>query len=321
MKTLDDWLDYQQHLHPTEIELGLERIQNVYQRLFPQGLSFQIISVAGTNGKGSTCTLIESIYQQAGVKTGKFSSPHIRNYNERFSVNGKNVNDAKICQAFEQIELSRDGISLTYFEFSTLAALLIFTAETVDIAILEVGLGGRLDSVNVVDSDLAIITNVALDHTEYLGETREQIGFEKAGIMRPSKPCLCADDSPPQSLIKYAKSINADLQWVTQPYLGDIGLAGEHQRRNAALAIKAVETLMPRAFNPVLARHQQQGIEKAQLDGRLQTLSINDKTVVLVLTFEYIYSCGSLHFCLHVFWQRFESIPCNYKHPETETCI
>ncbi len=276
MKTLDEWLTYQENLHTTEIDLGLERIQKVYQKLFPNGVNFKVITVAGTNGKGSTIAFIDSIYQQVNIKVASFTSPHIIQYNERFIINGVQASDAQICDAFAQIEQTRGMTSLTYFEFSTLAALLIFTHQKVAVAILEVGLGGRLDSVNVVDNDVAVISSIDIDHADYLGNTRESIGLEKAGIMRPNMPCICGDTNPPKTIVQYAQEIGALLTFVNAPYLGNIGLQGEHQKRNAALAIEAVNQLHALPFNQVSA-----GISNAKLVGRFQVKSKSDKTIVL----------------------------------------
>ncbi len=276
MKTLDDWLDYQENLHTKKIDLGLERIQKVYQKLFPNGVNFKVITVAGTNGKGSTIAFIDSIYQQVNIKVASFTSPHIIQYNERFIINGVQASDAQICDAFAQIEQTRGMTSLTYFEFSTLAALLIFTHQKVAVAILEVGLGGRLDSVNVVDNDVAVISSIDIDHADYLGNTRESIGLEKAGIMRPNMPCICGDTNPPKTIVQYAQEIGALLTFVNAPYLGNIGLQGEHQKRNAALAIEAVNQLHALPFNQVSA-----GISNAKLVGRFQVKSKSDKTIVL----------------------------------------
>ncbi len=276
MKTLDKWLDYQENLHTKKIDLGLERIQKVYQKLFPNGVNFKVITVAGTNGKGSTIAFIDSIYQQVNIKVASFTSPHIIQYNERFIINGVQASDAQICDAFAQIEQTRGMTSLTYFEFSTLAALLIFTHQKVAVAILEVGLGGRLDSVNVVDNDVAVISSIDIDHADYLGNTRESIGLEKAGIMRPNMPCICGDTNPPKTIVQYAQEIGALLTFVNAPYLGNIGLQGEHQKRNAALAIEAVNQLHALPFNQVSA-----GISNAKLVGRFQVKSKSDKTIVL----------------------------------------
>ena len=279
LKTLDEWLDWQESLHAQEIDLGLERVQKVYRKLFPNGVPFQVITVAGTNGKGSTIAFIDSIYQQSDFKIGAFTSPHLIKYNERFSVNGKMASDERICQAFDTIEVLRGNTSLTYFEFSTLAALVIFANEKVAIAVLEIGLGGRLDSVNIVDPNVSVITNIAIDHTDYLGDTREVIGLEKAGIMRNDVSCICGDQNPPTSLQNHADNIGALLTFVNQPYLGKISLQGEHQQYNAALAIEVVNQLQP--LFPIDQSQLSQGLEKANILARFQIKILNDKTIVL----------------------------------------
>ncbi len=277
LEHLEDWLDYQQSLHNREIDLGLERITQVFNALFPQGVPFQVISVAGTNGKGSTCAFIESILQLSPHKVGKFSSPHITHYNERFNIDGIQASDEQIINAFTDIETARGEVSLTYFEFSTLAALLIFAKAKVDVAVLEVGLGGRLDSVNVVDADISVISNIAIDHTEYLGETREQIAREKAGIMRAGKPCVCADPQPPSALSEYANTIGAELIFINQAYAGKLNLSGEHQRYNAALAQAAIAQLQLDIEPLILTK----GIEQTQLPGRFEKHQIQQKQFVL----------------------------------------
>ncbi len=279
LKTLKDWLDWQNKLHHKEIDLSLDRLFVIYKKLFKNGVPFAVISVAGTNGKGSTIAFIDSIYQQSDFKVGAFTSPHLIKYNERFRINGKLVSDEDICDAFSVIEKLRGEISLTYFEFSTLAALIIFAKMNVDIAILEVGMGGRLDAVNIVDADVSIITNIAIDHTEYLGNNREKIGFEKAGIMRKNKPCLYGNDDIPNSIKFHAKEINAKLIFVNNIYTGKINLKGEHQRNNAALAIKAVEQMQ--ALLAITKKQIKTGIEKANLLARMQTITINNKQIVL----------------------------------------
>ena len=278
-KTLDDWLSWQEELMEETIVLGLERVQIVYERLFPNGVPFAAITVAGTNGKGSTIAFIDSIYRESKYKVGRSTSPHLINYNERFAIDGVDVSDASIIEAFELIEAKREGILLTYFEFSTLATLIIFANEAVDLAILEVGLGGRLDSVNVVDCDVSVITNIAIDHTDYLGDTREAIGKEKAGIMRTSKPCICGDQDPPISLLSYAKEIDSPLTLIKQGYKGEISLEGIHQKLNAAVAIKAIEKLDDRF--PVSNDMILKGVKKARIVARFEKIPVGDKTIVL----------------------------------------
>jgi len=278
LNTLDDWLDYQQNLHFQEIDLGLERVKKVYQKLFPKGVPFKVISVAGTNGKGSTVAFIGSIYQQSNFKVAQFISPHILKYNERFVINGVQATDEQICHAFEKIQSFRGETSLTYFEFSSLAALIIFESEKVDVAILEIGLGGRLDSVNIVNNDVSVITNIDIDHVDYLGDTRALIGLEKAGIMRKNTPCICADINPPASIAQYAHQIKAQLEFVKEKYTGDMGLIGEHQQQNAATAILAVQKLN-KTF-PISSAQIKKGIQYVQLDARFQIKTINSKTVI-----------------------------------------
>ena len=278
-KTLDEWLSWQEQLMEETIVLGLDRVQLVYQRLFPDGVPFFAITVGGTNGKGSTIAFIDSIYRDSKFKVGCSTSPHLIKYNERYAIDGEIVNDSVIIKAFEEIEGKREGISLTYFEFSTLAALIIFSEAAVDIAILEVGLGGRLDSVNIVDSDVSVITNIAIDHTEYLGDTRESIGTEKAGIMRTAKPCICGDQDPPDSVLAYAKKIDVPLTLVKEQYEGEIGLEGFHQRLNAAVAIKVIEAINSQF--PVSKEMIKSGIKQAQIVARFETINVANKTVIL----------------------------------------
>ena len=278
-RTLDEWLTWQETLMEETIVLGLDRVKIVYDELFPNGVPFKVITIGGTNGKGSTIAFIDSIYEQSKYKIGRSTSPHLLKYNERFAIDGKEVSDASIISAFELIEQKRNNITLTYFEFSTLATLIIFADARVDLALLEVGLGGRLDSVNVVDCNVSIITNIAIDHIEYLGDTREAIGHEKAGIMRNSIHCICGDQDPPLSLLNYAKEIDAPLTLIKEGYQGEIGLEGAHQRINAAVAIKAIEKL--NYLFPVTNNMIVEGIRKAQIAARFQKIIIGDKTVIL----------------------------------------
>ena len=278
-KTLDEWLSWQEQLMEETILLGLDRVQRVYQRLFPDGVPFFAITVGGTNGKGSTIAFIDSIYRESKYRVGCCTSPHLIKYNERYTIDGEIVNDSVIIKAFEAIEKKRKGVSLTYFEFSTLAALIIFSEADVDIALLEVGLGGRLDSINVVDSDVSVITNVAIDHTEYLGDTRESIGTEKAGIMRTAKPCICGDQDPPNSVLAYAKKINVPLTLIKEKYEGEIGLEGDHQKMNAAVAIKVIKAISDKF--PVSKEMIQSGIKQAQIVARFEKISVGNKTVIL----------------------------------------
>ena len=208
---LDQWLTWQDSLHPQSIDLGLERCTEVAVRMGILDHGYQVISIAGTNGKGSSAAMLDLIYLDAGYSVGTYTSPHLVTYNERIRVNGKYVSDAVLCRAFEKVDQARGEISLTYFEFGTLAALEIFGQSELDVAVLEVGLGGRLDAVNVMDPDVALITSIGLDHQDWLGNTRELIGREKAGIMRARHPVVCSDTDPPRSLIEHAKQLGAEL--------------------------------------------------------------------------------------------------------------
>lgn len=204
--TLDDWLHFLESLHPAEIELGLDRVLIVFRRLFRHKPGARILTVGGTNGKGSTVAALERLLARAGRSTGAYTSPHLKRYNERVRINGQEVTDDELVRAFEVVEAARRGTSLTYFEFGTLVTFEIFRAAGVDDWILEVGLGGRLDAVNLVDADLAIITSVDLDHQAFLGNDTETIGFEKAGILRAGRPAIFADEKPPRSVLQQASA-------------------------------------------------------------------------------------------------------------------
>jgi len=223
MKSLTEWLAHLESLHPKGqggIELGLGRVSRVKDEL-RQTQRCPLIVVGGTNGKGSTCAYLEAIYTHAGYRVGCYTSPHLLDYNERVRVDRRSIDDVSLCQAFAKVEAARQSaseVALTYFEFGTLAAWEVFAACQVEVIILEVGLGGRLDAVNVYDADCAIVSGIALDHTDWLGSTREAIGFEKAGIYRAGKPALCADSAPPQSLLDHAATIGAELQLIGRDY-------------------------------------------------------------------------------------------------------
>jgi len=212
--TLDAWLGWLETQHPSEIELGLDRIRQVARELDLLNPRARVVSVAGTNGKGSCVASTATLLRQAGLNVGSYTSPHLRRYNERVQINAEPVDDRALCLAFERIAKAAESldVSLTYFEFGTLAALDIFRRRQVDIMVLEVGLGGRLDAVNLLDADVSVVTSVDLDHQEWLGSDREAIGREKAGIFRPGKPALCADAQPPQSLVQSARALGADWQ-------------------------------------------------------------------------------------------------------------
>jgi dihydrofolate synthase/folylpolyglutamate synthase len=216
--SLQDWIDWLLGLHATEIELGLDRVKVVAERLNLLSPTSYVITVAGTNGKGSSVAMLSSIYQAAGYKVGSYTSPHILSFNERYQINQQLVTDQTIVDAFVAIETARQTTKLTYFEFSTLAALYIFSQSSLDITILEVGLGGRLDAVNIVDADATLITAIDLDHSEWLGTDREVIGFEKSGIMRANQVCVCSDFNPPKSVAKQAKKLATNYLQAGKDY-------------------------------------------------------------------------------------------------------
>ncbi|MFW5824324.1 MAG: bifunctional tetrahydrofolate synthase/dihydrofolate synthase [Marinobacter sp.] len=217
--SLDQWLSYLESIHPLEMELGLDRVLVVLRRLMPARPKARVITVGGTNGKGSTVAALEALLLACGETVGCYTSPHLETYNERVRINGTNASDQALIAAFEQVEAARRGTTLTYFEFGTLAAFLVMTAAGVRNMVLEVGLGGRLDAVNVLDADLAIITSVDLDHTAWLGDDRNTIGFEKAGILRPGQTAIYADLDPPPSVLQQAAAQAVRLLRPGQGYI------------------------------------------------------------------------------------------------------
>lgn len=217
-KSLAEWLLWLKTLHNKQIDMELGRVREVAKRMNLLSPTFTVITVAGTNGKGSTVAGLEKIYLEAGYRVGAFTSPYLIRFNEEIRLLGKEVSDEQICAAFAKVENMRKEITLTPFEFTTLAALEIFHQTKLDVCILEVGLGGRLDAVNIMDADIAIVTSIDIDHTEYLGDTREKIALEKAGIFRSGKPAISGDFNTPQTLIGYAKQIGAPLYCQNQQY-------------------------------------------------------------------------------------------------------
>ena len=293
MKTLPEWLAHCEQLHPKSIDMGLERVRIVAQRM-AIGLDCPVITVAGTNGKGSTCAMLESILMQAGYHTGVYTSPHLVHFEERLRLRAEAVDAAALAGAFERVETARcqgeSEVSLTYFEFSTLAIFDLMARAKLDVAILEVGLGGRLDAVNIVDADCAVITSIDLDHMELLGNDRESIGREKAGIMRTGRPVIVSDPVPPQSVLDHALEVGADL-WrfgVDFNYSGDKqqwgwsgrgrrygGLAypalrGANQLVNASGVLAALTALRERL--PVTAQAVRNGLAFVELPGRFQII-------------------------------------------------
>lgn len=284
-RTLAGWLEYIERQHPQAIALGLDRVREVFGRL---GIAprFPVITVGGTNGKGSTCAMLAGILGAAGYRTGLYSSPHLVRYNERVRIAGAEVGDEALAAAFEAVERARRGVPLTYFEYGTLGALWLFFQEKLDAAVLEVGLGGRLDAVNVVDADCAVLTSVGIDHVDFLGPTREDIGREKAGIFRPDVPAVIAEPDPPQSVLAAPgdkKLIGRDFgfaadagQWAywgpggKRPGLAYPALRGAIQLRNAAAALCALDCLRERL--PVAMQEVRRGLAEIELPARFQVL-------------------------------------------------
>lgn len=290
-RTLAEWLVWQETLNPAHIELGLERCRTVARSMGLESTSASVITVAGTNGKGSSVAMLESIYRSAGLRTGSYTSPHIRRYNERICINGEESSDEDLCAAFARVDECRGDVPLTYFEFGTLAAFELFAINEVNIEILEVGLGGRLDAVNIRDADVALITSIGIDHVQWLGSDRNAIGHEKAGIMRPGKPVVIADPEPPRSVMDHATTIRAkprrlghEFDFTTEtgkwewcmPHkhltgLPEPGLSGAMQRRNAAGVLAVVESLS--STWPVTQEQMALGLHSVHLPGRWQKLA------------------------------------------------
>ncbi|MFT3736747.1 MAG: bifunctional tetrahydrofolate synthase/dihydrofolate synthase [Rhodocyclaceae bacterium] len=290
--SLQGWLDWIERQHARPIELGLDRVRRVLQAMDLHNDAV-VITVGGTNGKGSTCAMLDAMLRAAGYRVGVYTSPHLLKYNERVRLLGQDADDDMLCRGFAAVEAARAGLAdtpLTYFEYGTLAAWWVFCQQGLDVVVLEVGLGGRLDAVNVIDPDCAIVTGVAMDHMDYLGDTREKIGFEKAGIYRAGRPAICSDPQPPQSLIDHARAIGADLrisgrdfgfsgdktQWQfrgrqqRRNSMAYPALRGANQLLNAAGALAALEAIEERL--PVPMQAVRQGLMLVEVPARFQVL-------------------------------------------------
>ncbi|WP_386355047.1 bifunctional tetrahydrofolate synthase/dihydrofolate synthase [Xanthomonas campestris] len=287
--TLSDWLAYIEQQHPSAIAMGLERVREVAAHLQIAALATHVIVVGGTNGKGSTVAFIEAIGRAAGWKVGAYTSPHLLRYNERVRIDGVEASDAQLVAAFAAVEAARGGTALTYFEFGTLAALWLLQQSALELAVLEIGLGGRLDAVNIIDADVAVITTVDIDHTDWLGEDREAIGAEKAGIIRGWKPVVLGEIDPPSSVLRRAYQLGANAIRAGSDYFHEPidaqhwrwrdvaqtlelpmpALQAPVQLANAAAAIAALQALPVE----VPATAWAQGVAAAQLPGRLQRIA------------------------------------------------
>jgi dihydrofolate synthase / folylpolyglutamate synthase len=294
---LTAWLDHQQRVHPRAIELGLDRVRAVWQRLGAAKPADVVIAVGGTNGKGSTVAFLEAMLRADGRRVGAYMSPHLLRYNERVRIDGADVPDGALVDAFERIEAARGDIALTYFEYGTLAALLIFAAEKIDVALLEVGLGGRLDAVNIVDADAAIVTTIDIDHQDWLGNDRDSIGREKAGIFRTGRPAIVGEAEPPRGLLAEAARVGADIRragrdfhvesdaggwrWKSGDFvlaLPEPSLEASCQHANAAAAIAVLHALRDRlGWNAsAIAR----GVAGAHIGARLQRFACSPGLIV-----------------------------------------
>ncbi len=290
LSSLQDWLDWQQTLHPKNIDFKLERIKSVYNKLNIRNIAEKVIIIAGTNGKGSTVAILESILHESSHSVGAFTSPHIISYNERIRLNKQEVDTSELIDTFKIIDDARDNTTLTYFEFATLTAFYLFSKKKLDYAILEVGLGGRLDATNIIDSDLSIITSIGIDHTEFLGTTIDSIAMEKAGVMRPFKPCIYAGKNPPSAIFRYANKIKSRLMFNENDFnikrdkeswlwsnsnkkirLPLLPLVGDFQYDHAGAAINAINILNPKILED--KKCMDNGIKNISLLGRYQILS------------------------------------------------
>ena len=289
-RSLADWLRWQETLHPSAIDLGLDRMHRTLQRLEWRQPACPVITVGGTNGKGSTVALTSEILRAAGYRVGTFTSPHLIRYNERIVIDGREVSDASLVAAFERIDAARGSDTLTFFEFNTLAALLVFDTAGLDAIVLEVGLGGRLDSVNAVDPDVAVVTSIALDHCDWLGSDVESIGREKAGIFRPGKPAIFGSREMPASIAAAAQQLGTPLYCLGEDFdwrrdgerwswrgrtasyddLPPPALHGELQFDNASSVLSALECLSSRL--PITREAIEQGLNEVTLPGRFQVV-------------------------------------------------
>lgn len=300
-ENLQDWLRYIERQHSRSIDMGLDRLKLVSERL-AQRKTCPVVLVGGTNGKGSTCAMLERILLAAGYRVGVYSSPHLLRYNERVRINGQQASDAALCQGFAKVEAARGDVPLTYFEFGTLAAWEAFAVEPLDALILEVGLGGRLDAVNLYEPDCTIVTTVDMDHMDFLGDTRAQIGFEKAGIFRAGVPAICGDDDPPVTLVAHAATLGVPLQVLGRDFgyqrqeqqwqfwqlrdgvlhkrssIAFPGMRGGNQLQNASVVLAALEAIKDKL--PVAMQDIRRGLIEVELPGRFQVLP-GQPTIIL----------------------------------------
>lgn len=321
-RNLKQWLSYLEQLHPNEIDMGLARVQDAAQRLKLPRIANKIITVTGTNGKGSTCAFLASLVAQQGLTVGVYSSPHLLQYNERVRINGHDVSDEQLCEAFTAVEQARGATSLTYFEMGTLAAFWLFAHSALDVVILEVGLGGRLDAVNIVDADVAVVTNIGLDHNDWLGDTRDSVAYEKSGIFRTGHPAVCGDLDPPEQLLTQAARLITPLLLRGRDFdlaetehcwhwrgLDKQGQALQLQNipllslplENAALALQ-VYALLDLSWQP---EQLLQALSTTRMQGRLQEVHIDWQGRSLRLLLDVAHNPHAAHYLA----QRLKSQP------------
>ena len=294
--TVEDWLQWLETLHPKKIDMSLDRVTTVIKKLSLTTPPYKIITIGGTNGKGSCVALLEGIYREAGFQVGAYSSPHLWRFNERIRFNAIDISDEKLIDLFLAINNARGNITLSYFEYATLAALLYFSWSEADIALLEVGLGGRLDAVNAVDADASLLVSIAIDHQEWLGETREEIGYEKAGIMRLKRPTIVAERDCPKSILNFAEQVKAKVKRIGYEFDGTVdktgwtyhdlsckkvglpvpNFGGDEQLNNAAGCVAIVESLQNEL--PVSNDALVSGLKHTRLEARAEILEIDGVT-------------------------------------------
>ncbi|UZA70222.1 bifunctional tetrahydrofolate synthase/dihydrofolate synthase [Pseudomonas viridiflava] len=318
--TLGDWLAYLEQLHPSAIDMGLDRSRKVAQQLGLTRPAPRVITVTGTNGKGSTCAFVASLLQAQGLKVGVYSSPHLLRYNERVKVQGVEATDLELCDAFAAVESARGDVTLTYFEMGTLAAFWLFEQAQLDAVVLEVGLGGRLDAVNLIDADLALVTSIGVDHADWLGDTRESVAFEKAGIFRAGRPALCGDLDPPEPLLAKARELGCPLLLRGQDFDLSVGPQGWDWRgiahgevielrdlplldlpmQNAALAVQAFALL----GYPLNHQIVSEALAQTLLVGRLDRRTVHWQGRALTLLLDVGHNPHAAQFLAHRMAQR-----------------
>ncbi|WP_122570057.1 bifunctional tetrahydrofolate synthase/dihydrofolate synthase [Pseudomonas viridiflava] len=318
--TLGDWLAYLEQLHPSAIDMGLDRSRKVAQQLGLTRPAPRVITVTGTNGKGSTCAFVASLLQAQGLKVGVYSSPHLLLYNERVKVQGVEATDLELCDAFAAVESARGDVTLTYFEMGTLAAFWLFEQAQLDAVVLEVGLGGRLDAVNLIDADLALVTSIGVDHADWLGDTRESVAFEKAGIFRAGRPALCGDLDPPEPLLAKARELGCPLLLRGQDFDLSVGPQGWDWRgiahgelvelrdlplldlpmQNAALALQAFALL----GYPLNHQIVSEALAQTRLVGRLDRRTVHWQGRALTLLLDVGHNPHAAQFLAHRMAQR-----------------